>query len=199
MDLTQLSIRILYDIIPDSLLDNNTAIYCFAHNDINIPFIATTIQPFSNRFPIYILKNIGYMSGVSDYKDVIALYNSFDISTKVIEYNDNWINTKIESNAVISWCASNNIKNLIISAPIFHIIRAYMTIVSSLSDHNINIYAIPVKINQWSNITITHQGKNRNSFNNFIKIELERIEKYILKGDILQPNIIWDYMLKRPE
>lgn len=198
MDLTQLSIRILYDIIPNSLLDN-TVIYCFAHNDINIPFIAETIKPLSNRFPIYILKNIGYMSGVSDYKDVFKCYNNFNVSTNLIPYNDNWINTKIESIAVINWCVTNNIKNLIICAPIFHIIRAYMTIVSSLSHHNINIYAIPAQIKKWSNTTITHQGKNINSFNNFINIELDRIEKYILKGDILEPKSIWDYMLKRPE
>ena len=141
------------------------------------------------------------MSGVSECNTVERLYNNFDIPIKFIQYENNWINTKIESIAVIDWCIENKIKNIIICAPIFHIVRAYMTMVSSQlekeSNIDINIYAQSAPIDKWSNTTITHQGENINSFNNFIRIELDRIDEYILKGDIKCPQQIWDYMMKR--
>lgn len=75
-----------------------------------------------------------------------------------------------------------------------------MTIVSSLIDINsnlINIYSLPAKIDNWNNTTITHQGKNINTFNNFIEIELDRIIKYSGKKDIKKPEIIWEYIMNR--
>lgn len=200
MSQSQLSIRIIYDILPEDL-PIDTVIYCFAHNDINIPYIAQHIKLLSNIYPVYILENINNMSGVSECKSVEKLYNSFSIPIKFIPYDNNWINTKIESKAVIDWCIKNKIKNIIICAPIFHIVRAYMTMVSSQLDkgHNIdiNIYAQSAPIDKWSNTTITHQGKSINSFNNFIRIELDRIDEYALKGDIKDPQTIWEYMMKR--
>lgn len=44
MELAKLSTRILYDNIPDSvLLSSNTIIYCYAHNDINLPLITKSV------------------------------------------------------------------------------------------------------------------------------------------------------------
>ena len=197
---SQLSIRIIYDIIPKDLIEN-TIIYCFSHNDINIPHMAKHIQLISGIYPTYILNNPVYMSGVSDCNTVGKLYHSYSIPINFIDYENNWINTKIESISVIDWCIKKKIKNIIICAPIFHIVRAYMTTVSSLLDKepniDMNIYATSAPIDKWSNTTITHQGKNINSFNNFIGIELDRIEEYVIKGDIKDPSIIWDYMMKR--
>ena len=200
MSQSQLSIRIIYDIIPEEL-NTNTIAYCFAHNDINIPYMAKHMKRLNELCPIYILNNLNYMSGVSDFKTVEKIYNSFDIPIKLIDYENTWINTKIESIALIDWCIKHKIKNILICAPIFHIVRAYMTVVSSLLDKDtnidINIYALSAPIDNWTNTTITHQGKNVNSFNNFIRIELDRIDEYIKKGDIKDPSNIWDYMMKR--
>lgn len=203
MELAKLSTRILCDNIPESvLLYSKTIIYCFAHNDINLPLITKSVFELKKKYniPCYILNNKEFMSGVSKYDEVKDYYLKNNINVLPISYNNNWINTKIESDAVIDWCIDKNIKNIIICAPVFHITRAYMTIVSSLIDINrnlINIYSLPAKIDDWKNTTITHQGKNINSFNNFIEVELDRIIQYSEKKDIKKPEIIWEYIMNR--
>ena len=198
--LTRLSIRICLDSIPLKL-NGNTQIYCFAHNDINIPYIANSVKKFSNIYNVNVLKNKSYMSGVSEYKKVQELYKNKDIDTNLINYNEDWINTKIESEAVIDWLIENNVTNVIICAPVFHIVRAFMTLVSSLIDRNydkkINVYALSGKFNDWNTETISHQGLNKTTFNNFIQIEIDRIIKYSDKGDIKSPKEIWNYIINR--
>lgn len=197
-NLARLSIRICLDIIPNKL-DGKTVIYCFAHNNINLKLIADAIKDKSIIYQTYILNNKKYMSGVSQGVEVENFYKSNNINVKLIEYNEDWINTKIESNCVIDWAHKNEVKNIIICAPVFHIVRAFMTIVSSIIEKNINIniYALPAMVNNWNNETISHQGLNKTSFNNFIQIELDRIIKYTEKGDIKEPEEIWKYILNR--
>lgn len=194
MDLTQLSMRICYDYIPDGLSEDNTSIYCFAHNNINIPIIANAVKniPYSK----FILENKDFMSGVSSYRDTNLLYKSLGVDVEPIEYDNTWINTKIEADVVVEWARKQNIKNLIICAPVFHMVRAYMTTVSIILSRNLNIrvYAVAGKIDDWKKITITHQGLNKASFNDFIIVEIERIVKYQEKGDILETDRIWEYI-----
>ena len=206
MELAKLSTRILYDTIPNVITknnNNNSIVYCFAHNDLNIPLMAKKIVEKNFNLPNYILDNKYLMSGVNSCDCVKEKYAKYNLNFETIPYDENWINTKIESDAVIKWTINKRIKNIIVCAPIFHIVRAYMTIVSSLidsdSEENINIYALPADIMNWGKKTITHQGKNINTFNNFIEIELKRIEDYTLKSDIKLPNKIWDYILFRDE
>ena len=111
---------------------------------------------------------------------------------------DNFKNIQNQINSKISELKINNyIPNIVAVSKTFNI-----THINPLIDYGHEHFGenkVQEALNKWSDITITHQGRNRNSFNNFINIELERIEKYILKGDISKPHIIWDYMLKRTE
>ena len=62
-----------------------------------------------------------------DAIDESMIKEGIGVDVSLIEYENDWINTKIESNSVLEWCIKQNIKNIIICAPIFHIVRAYMT------------------------------------------------------------------------
>jgi hypothetical protein len=106
------------------------------------------------------------------------------------------INTRIESEALVNWISSNNIHELVICAPPYHTLRAFMTLVSVCIEHNINtkIYVINGKVNDWNDITITHNGTTKMSFNSVIQLELERIKKYTEKGDIYTCDKIWSYI-----
>ena len=61
----------------------------------------------------------------------------------------------------------------------------------------LKIYALSGTTNDWNEEVITHQGLNKNTCNNFIDIEIERIYKYIKKKDILPISSIQTYLLNR--
>lgn len=196
-NINRLAIRILSDSIPNH---KNRIFYCYAHNDLNIECMAkSVINNIKEGDKVYILDNKSKMSGVSKSLIVSNQYKNLNINTNKIPYENETINTKIESNAVIEWAKKNNIKDLIICAPPFHILRAFMTIVSSAIDINykINIYAITGIVDNWRKMTISHQGLNKTSYNQFIELELDRISIYNKKGDIKNANIIWDYLMRR--
>ena len=81
MELTKLSTRILYDTIPNVITKNNnekSIVYCFAHNDLNIPLMAKKIVEKNFNLPNYILDNKYLMSGVNSsdcVKENYAKYN----------------------------------------------------------------------------------------------------------------------------
>ena len=194
-DIIKLAIRIL----SDFWLPKNKIIYCFAHNDLNIRTMAMAINKNCQDYSsIYILKNNKSMSGVSNYQDVNNIYSKFDIKANFINYEHSFINTRIESEEIIKWAQKNNITELIICAPPFHILRAFMTLISASIDLNyyIKIYCLTGIVDNWRENTISHQGNSNMSFNDFIESELKRIETYTKKGDIKETNKIWEYLKK---
>ena len=197
LDLYKLFIRITCDSPPS---DTNRHIYCFAHNNINIITMVNKLKTFVQHSDIiYILGNTEAMSGVSSATEVKLLYQQQNLKVKLIPYQQNWINTRIESEAVVKWCQLKQIKNIIVCAPPFHIVRATMTFISVAMDANLDlkVYAANGLVNDWQKISISHQGKNRNTFNEFIGIEIDRILKYTEKGDIKSGTDIWQYFLDR--
>jgi len=194
--LAKLSIRLSGNNIPENVKD----VYCFAHNEINIPCMIKGIQQNSRLNEIYLLNNINSMSGVLAYSDVSNIYKSYGMKTYSIPYNESniSINTRIESEAIVDWCINTNKDNLIICAPPYHLLRAYMTLVTVCieKNYNLKIYVINGIVNNWHENTITHSGNTNASFNDVIDLELKRIIKYTQKGDILPDDYIWNYLIK---
>lgn len=194
-ELANLSIKILTNIIPCNI----EHIYCFAHNNINIDCMAKTLNnhKYNN---IHILNNAKYMSGVSSYIDVSKHYKKYNITTTPLPYKESYksINTRIESEAIVDWVQYNNIENLIICAPPYHTLRAFMTLISVCIERsvNLNLYVMNGTVENWNDNTITHGGYTNTSFNNVIELEIERIHKYTQKGDICDFNKIWNFLLK---
>ena len=194
-ELVDISIKLFSNNIPPNDIKH---VYCFAHNNINISCMAKALNHY-NYYEIYLLNNKHPMSGVSSYNDVSNHYINYNIKTNPLPYNENniSINTRIESEALVEWIQTNNIKNLIICAPPYHTLRAFMTLISVCIERNIyiKVYVINGIVDNWNDTTITHGGNTNASFNDVIELEIERIHKYTQKGDICDCNTIWNFML----
>lgn len=196
-----LSVRIFCDNVPENMNRDETAIYCFAHHKINVPFMSRVLSYHDMMYPVYILENNTHMSGVSCFNDNKDLYQDRDIHVNPIPYHENWINTKIECDAILSFFMERNIKNIILVAPAFHIERAMMTCISSLIDkgkeQDIRLFSRAASIDDWNDNTISHQGKTECSFYDMVLLEKERVQKYTNKGDIRPVTEIKEYFKQR--
>jgi hypothetical protein len=194
-ELIDISIKLFSNSIPPNDIEH---VYCFAHNNINIPCMVKALNKYNYK-NIYLLNNKFYMSGVSSYNEVSNHYIKHNIKTNPLPYNEsnNSINTRIESEAVVEWVQTNNIKNLIICAPPYHTLRAFMTLISVCIERNvfIKVYVINGIVDNWNDTTITHGGNTNASFNDVVELEIERIHKYTQKGDICDCDTIWNFML----
>jgi hypothetical protein len=72
-----------------------------------------------------------------------------------------------------------------------------MTLISVCIQRNvfIKVYVINGVVDNWNDTTITHGGNTNASFNDVVKLEIERIHKYTQKGDICDCDTIWNFML----
>lgn len=193
-ELVDISIKMFSSIIPKDI----EHIYCFAHNNINIFCMANAVK-HSNFCNIYLLNNSIHMSGVSCYHDVSDHYKKHNIKTNPIPYDEkyNSINTRLESEALVDWIQTNDIKKLVICAPPYHTLRAFMTLISVCIERNVHvkIYVMNGFVDNWNDTTITHNGKTISTFNNVVELEIARIHKYIQKGDICNCDKIWEWLL----
>jgi hypothetical protein len=193
-ELARISMKISGTIVPN----NVKYVYCFAHNNINTPCMIKGLEYNHTSKIICILDNKRAMSGVSSSDEVCAIYNSRDFKTEYIPYDikHNSINTRTESEALVNWISINNIQQLVICAPPYHTLRAFMTLISVCIERKVNakIYAVNGMVSDWNDITITHDGNTITSFNSVIELELERIKKYTEKGDICPSDKIWSYI-----
>ena len=193
-ELARISMKIAGTIVPNDI----KYVYCFAHNNINIPCMIKGLECYRNSKTLCILDNKRAMSGVSTVDDVCSIYNSYDFKTETIPYDcsHNSINTRTESESLVNWISANNIQRLVICAPPYHTLRAFMTLVSVCIERKVNvkIYTINGMVSDWNDITITHNGTTRTSFNSVFELELERIAKYTEKCDICHCDKIWSYI-----
>ena len=125
---------------------------------------------------IYIIGNKIEVSGCSHYKENIKKNNDLGIQNiKVIPYHYNTINTLLESNSIYNWIQKNtNIKKIIICAPPYHILRASMTLISTLINNScshIKVFSISGIVNNWNEKTVTHQGLTNHSCNKVISLD----------------------------
>ena len=193
MELNKLIIKVYSNVKKDSKI-----IYCFGHHESNIKCIADKINNLNSE--VYILGNCNPVSGILDFKNNFKIYKENNILVKPIRCPDlPMVNTKVESDLIIDWAIKHNIKKISICSPPYHLLRAFMTLVSSsiIKNYNISIFPYSGMIDDWNKIVVCHQGTHKESFSDMIDFELERINKYIDKGDILTPKCILEYMDKR--
>jgi hypothetical protein len=202
LDLLKLSIRIFSTPIERVYtsaieIDSHTLIYCFAHN-INMlnPMIYSLKK--HNIIKIHIIQNAYSVSGVETYEENMKKYNEHGIVTAYIPFNHDIIHTKNESDIVIDYARNNGYKNIILLAPTFHILRATMTMISSAieKEADIKIQSIINDTSDWNELCSTHQGNTYATLNDTLELDLDRIFKYMEKGDIKRSSEIWEYLNK---
>lgn len=176
-------------------IDNDAIVYCFAHNSSSIETIILTLKKY-NINKIFLINNKKSVSGVETFDYNMRIYNDNNIKVTPIDYNESIIQTKIESNAVIDYLIKHNINKIILIAPIFHILRASLTFISSAMEYNffINITSLLDNNCIWNNKYITHQGQNELTVDLLLDKEIERIKIYTQKGDIKDIKLILNYL-----
>lgn len=197
MDLLILANRILLD--NYHIVDNNNSInYCFSHNESNIKYMVNSLKK-QNISNIHILGNDKSMSGVPEYIITKKHYNDESINVNEIPFNSNIINTLNESIFVVEYLVKKEYKNILITAPPFHLLRAAMTMISYIvkKKYDIKVYILPGICNNWNEYAVTHQGLNNLPMNELLDLEMKRIIEYSKKGDILPATKINKYMMER--
>lgn len=193
MELNKLIIKVYSNFKKDTEI-----IYCFSHHESNIKCICNKVINLNSK--VYILGNPTSVSGINNFESNKEIYKQNNITVDSIPCpNLPIINTKIESDLIIDWAIKYNLKEIGICSPPYHLLRAYMTLVSSSikKNYNINIFPFSGITDDWNKKVVCHQGKNTESFNEMIDLELVRINNYTKKGDILEVKYILEYMDKR--
>lgn len=194
INLLKLSTRIYSNPI---IYNSNTLVYCFSHK-------ISSLDPIINMLKIYkinkvhIIKNLEAVSGVESYDRVVEKYKENNIECILIPFNYDIIQTKYESDIVIKYAKDFLYKKIIIVAPIYHILRATMTMISSAieQDSNISINSIINHTLNWKEKYVTHQQRTNDTISNILTMEIDRIFKYMTKGDIKSTQKIWEYLDK---
>lgn len=108
-------------------------------------------------------------------------------------------NTLTEAEAVIRYAKQYDFKRIIISAPAFHQVRAFMTTVAAaLAEYpQLKIYSLPGYALSWNEKAIHSQGQLKARRSDLIQGEFDRIEKYYRKGDLISFDQVLDYLDKR--
>ncbi len=109
------------------------------------------------------------------------------------------INTLIESQALIPYAEEQGMKALIVVAPPFHLLRAFMTAVTvALTVHpKLMLYSYPGATLPWMEMVAHSQGTLRAPRRQLIQEELMRIQTYQKKGDLAPFETVLGYMDRR--
>nr|WP_314510461.1 YdcF family protein [Xanthocytophaga agilis]MDJ1500965.1 YdcF family protein [Xanthocytophaga agilis] len=109
------------------------------------------------------------------------------------------IHTRIEAEALIRYAKQQNIQTIYILAAPFHQLRAFMTAVTLAVElyPTVKLYSMSGTPLDWQQNVAHSQGQVLGSRSQLIAGELERIEKYIQKGDLGTYQLVLDYLNQR--
>lgn len=110
------------------------------------------------------------------------------------------INTLTESIDFLNYMERQGLSSAYVTAPPFHLLRAFMTAVSVAINKNVpykTILGFWGEHLSWSEEVYHSQGKLKATRADLIAPELERIKAYTAKGDLLPASKIMDYVEQR--
>jgi hypothetical protein len=109
------------------------------------------------------------------------------------------LHTNNEANCVVRHCQALAYTSLVVTAPPFHQLRAFMSVVSSVMDlgSTLSVYSKIGAPLPWGETVIHSQGTLRGTRESFIYSEMERIERYHAKGDLRSATDVLEYLHKR--
>lgn len=106
------------------------------------------------------------------------------------------LHTLIEATALVQYARSHRVNKLLIVAPPFHQLRAFMTVVSVLRRElpELRVYNQPGRSLPWQEIVVHSQGTLECQRRELIESELDRIDRYQQKGDLAPEDEILNYL-----
>lgn len=111
------------------------------------------------------------------------------------------INTLIESQALIRFARKQRYCSIVVVAPPFQQLRAFMTAVTvALSEYpQLQIYSYPTCAMPWQEEIVHSQGTLKEMPSALIHSELKRIDTYQKKGDLSLFEPVLTYLNQRQE
>jgi hypothetical protein len=109
------------------------------------------------------------------------------------------LNTLTEMEAFMDSAKRLGWKDIILVAPPFHQVRVFITAVSVAARKypEAKIYnQVGISLS-WLERATHSQGTLKGTRREFIHTELDRIQKYFAKGDLVHPSVALDYLNKR--
>ena len=187
---------------------NITNIYLYCEQECLNDSMFSQLQNLTNIKRIFIL-DAPPMSGYIGFDKVKnILVHKYNIDYRVIipipflYENDNMINTYNESLSVVKYLYNNCVEDLIVLAPVFHLPRAIITLVSVIiknysKNTYINVYSLASNYDNWTTKVFSHsQGKLTGTINKLFESEMKKITDYTNKGDLIEIDRILEYLQK---
>ncbi len=109
------------------------------------------------------------------------------------------LHTLIEAQAMARHVREKGYCTVCVLAAPFHQLRAFMTAVTAATAHNVTaqLFSVPGVALPWQEQVAHSQGNTMGTRQELIAGELERIEKYIQKGDLATVETVLKYLDKR--
>jgi len=197
----QTIIKILCDIRPKKPVD---IAYLFAQakdNEESVFFVARKVMHHLLSRRILILNSepsAGY-AGFDVWKDKLMELGIEEDRIISVNLKTGNHNTLTEAEAVVRFAKYNNYQTMITSAAPFHQVRAFMTTVRvAIAEYpELKIYSIPGKALAWNEFVTHSQGILTAERSELINSEMERIEHYISKGDLVSFDEVAHYFQRR--
>lgn len=109
------------------------------------------------------------------------------------------LNTLTEANALVEYAKEHKWESVYITASPFHQLRAFLTTVSVLlrSYPALKVYSKPGRMLPWNELVRHSQGTTVGTRKELLLGELERIQRYQKKGDIVSFDEVFSYLGER--
>lgn len=107
--------------------------------------------------------------------------------------------TDAEALGLVRYAKSKGWKSLYVVAPPLHQLRAFITTVSHAikEKSNVKIYSFPGIPQSWEEHVVHSQGIQKGTRSELLAKELEKIEKYYRKGDLVSGEEVLGYLNRR--
>ena len=185
--------------------DKVEGVYFYAHQENFVGELFSIIPNLPSDITIYILDSPVGLSGCLGFREtknlITSRYSVLESRVKPIPFlflQEGMVNTLNESKSLVDYLKSNSLTNILIASPPFHLPRAFLSLLSSSLEigYSINIICAPSnRISDWDVETYTHsQGSLRGTVSQLLQGELERIDLYHQKGDLLSIEKALDYL-----
>lgn len=198
----ELITRVLCDSIPKGKVD---VAYLFAEtsdNEASVLKAGYFLYKFgpARRLAISLLKRgYGYPGFENWRRKILKMGVASKDLFGVPEARDFPPSTSAEALGFVRFAKMKKWKTAYIVAPPLHQLRAFITTVSSVikEKSNLKVYSFPGTAQNWLEHVVHSQGILRGSRHALIRNELQKIERYRKKGDLISAREVLDYLNKR--
>lgn len=197
LDLAKLAVRLLADPLPEAAAD---IVYLFHQLDSNLESTVAAAVLLLKKYPTMRL----LVLDVRNDKLAVPIPNGFSGGPLLLEQlqangiprsqlevvawdhgRDRMIHTLIEAELAVRQAKARSWHSMVVVAPPFHLVRAAITAASvALREFpELRIYPFAGTPLPWEEVSVHSQGMKGRRLD-FLQAEMERIERYMAKGDI---------------